>query len=372
MGLRTSFGRLALAFVVAAAIGPVLFALIPSLPTRLLSGIAAGTIVFWIAKRRHPELSPNAEARRYGQILVGIRVAFAIDVGSLASHLPLVGFDLAIALFMIFSSMAIGWAYARLARQEMMTAMLATLPGGVSIMSAIAADEHRNVTAVAMVQVMRVTAVVLAVAVISAFTPFGSAYNNGGFFAHLDAGLSVTNLIWYGAILGAALVAVRLAQRAHIAAAPFFGSVIVGLMANWLGVPFLSHLGLNPELPAIFSIAGQILLGIALGEVMANEFVFERLVLIYGSLSVFATLVVALIVAILSHEVYHTDLMTSILVAAPGGSIEMMTLALAVKSDLAIVASAQVIRMLMINLLLPVWIGMFRRFETLATRRAVR
>ncbi|WP_233787632.1 AbrB family transcriptional regulator [Dulcicalothrix desertica] len=66
-----------------------------------------------------------------------------------------------LTLFLLLSGACTGYIYSRLAKINLFTAMLATVPGGVGVMAAIAADYNRNVTLVALSQVFRVTSVVI-------------------------------------------------------------------------------------------------------------------------------------------------------------------------------------------------------------------
>ncbi len=128
----------------------------------IFGGIAAGTAILQgcrIFYQYTPK--PNRTARKIGMGLVGLTVGLSnsnSDLINLASGIPIF---IVLTFFLLFCGSCIGYIYSRLSKTNLLTAMLATVPGGVGVMSSIAADYNKNVTLVALVQAIRVTCVVL-------------------------------------------------------------------------------------------------------------------------------------------------------------------------------------------------------------------
>ncbi len=107
--------------------------------------------------------------------LVGLTVGASNTHGNLASVASGIPIFIFLTLFLLLSGSCIGYMYARLSKTNLLTAMLATVPGGVGIMAAIAADYNKNVSLVALVQAIRVTSVVVLIPFI-AKTSAGNYY----------------------------------------------------------------------------------------------------------------------------------------------------------------------------------------------------
>ena len=127
----------------------------------ILSGVVAGVLVlqvyrFWL----QTVILPNAAVRKVGQTLVGMMIGFAIansDLAGVATHLPI----FTLLTLLLLSGGAIGYLFAYLSQINLLTAMLATVPGGISIMSSIAADYQCDVPLVSLVQGIWITSVVI-------------------------------------------------------------------------------------------------------------------------------------------------------------------------------------------------------------------
>ncbi|BDI14959.1 hypothetical protein ANSO36C_07610 [Nostoc cf. commune SO-36] len=142
----------------------------------IFGGIAAGTMVLQgcrILYQYSPQ--PNRTARKVGMALVGLTVGASNAHGNLASVASGIPIFIFLTLFLLLSGTCIGYIYSRLSKTNLLTAMLATVPGGVGIMAAIAADYNKNVSLVALVQAIRVTSVVILIPLV-AKTSTGNYY----------------------------------------------------------------------------------------------------------------------------------------------------------------------------------------------------
>ncbi|MDH6100479.1 AbrB family transcriptional regulator [Anabaenopsis sp. FSS-46] len=331
----------------------------------IFGGLASGAIVLQICRIVYQyDPSPNRRARKVGMALVGLTVGASSsgsDLTGLASGIPVFIF---LTLFLIVCGICIGYIYSRLSQTNLLTSMLATVPGGVGVMSSIAADYNRNVTLVALVQAIRVTSVVLLI-------PF-IARSSVADVLQAET-LPVTNTVvnfdpsQLGflclALLITALV-VYLAGLCKLPAAEFFGALLVGLGFNPLlhCIPVLADVTFNP--PGLIKLLGQMLLGITIGEYWGKKPNIGTRAISYGFMSVAMTLAAGAIAAMLAMQLTSWDWLTCLLVTAPGGAPEMILVSLTLNHDVEIVTTGHLIRLIAINSSLPLWIFLFRRLDT--------
>ncbi|WP_052128516.1 AbrB family transcriptional regulator [Neosynechococcus sphagnicola] len=111
----------------------------------ILGGIAAGAIVFYLYRGWfNPQAKPHPNARKIGQMLVGLTVGCSLqhsDLTSLSAQFPIF---IGLACFLLVSGVMIGSVYSRLAATDVLTGLLATVPGNIGVMASIAADYGKN------------------------------------------------------------------------------------------------------------------------------------------------------------------------------------------------------------------------------------
>ncbi|MGF1542830.1 MAG: AbrB family transcriptional regulator [Pleurocapsa sp.] len=329
----------------------------------IFGGMGGGVIVVrsyqTITKKT---LKPNKLGRQIGQAMVGLAIGFAIadsDLVAASSKLPLFIF---LTVFMLVCGSAIGYFYARISQTNLLNAMLATVPGGVATMSSIAAEYNRNVSLVAMVQTLRITSVILIIPLIAGTSGNSS---NKPIFSFQDYAIN-TNPVYlcllFLAIVSAAL-GVKIASKLKIPAASFFGTLIVGIVFNY----FISYLPLIPDLnftpPQTISLIGQILLGITVGEAWSEKVNLTGKNVTHAFISVAMTIVSGFIAATITTLFTSWDWLTCMLVTAPGGSTEMILVALALDRNPELVTVAHSVRLMALNLSLPLWIFLFQHWE---------
>jgi membrane AbrB-like protein len=330
----------------------------------ILGGIVSGGLVLQgcrICYSYSPK--PNRTARRTGMALVGMYVGFSIahsNLANIASSFPVFLF---LTLFLLIGGGIIGYIYCRLTQTNLLTAMLATVPGGVGPMSAIAADYGRNVALVALVQTLRVTSVVF-------LFPFIARVSNDGFSSNqilpVKGVLFTLEPFQLGLLLLALLLCglgVYISLLSKIPAGEFFGAIVVGVAFNPLlnCLPFVGNVEFTP--PLLVNIVGQMLLGITIGEYWGNKPTLTKKTIGYALLSVGMTLLTAAIAAILAMQFTDWDWLTCLLVTAPGGSAEMVLVALSLHHNVEIVTAGHLVRLIAINSSLPLWVFLFRHID---------
>ena len=329
----------------------------------IFGGMGAGVIVvrsYWTLWRK--TVKPNKIGRKIGQALVGLSIGFAIADSNLiaaSSRLPLFVF---LTLFMLLCGSGIGYIYSRISRTNLLNAMLATVPGGVATMSSIAAEYNRNVSLVAMVQTLRITSVILIIPLIAGTS--GSGANKTAFSLKdyvIDSNPIYLSLLVLAII--SAWLGINIAYKLRIPAASFFGTLVVGIVFHHViaYLPFFSSFDFTP--PQSISLIGQILLGITVGEAWSERVDIKRKNIIHAFVSVAMTIASGFVAATIATFVTSWDWLTCMLVTAPGGSTEMILVALALDHNPEIVTLAHSVRLMALNLSLPLWIFLFRYWE---------
>ncbi|MDJ0741793.1 MAG: AbrB family transcriptional regulator [Xenococcaceae cyanobacterium MO_167.B27] len=329
----------------------------------IFGGMGAGAIIVRsyqnIAKKT---LKQSKIGRKIGQGMVGLSIGFAIADSNLlaaSSRLPLFIF---LTVFMLLCGSGIGYFYSRISRTNLLNAMLATLPGGVATMSSIAAEYNRNVSLVAMVQTIRITSVILIIPLIAGTSGDAAkktAFSFGDYVINSDP---VHLLLLILAIISAWL-GVNVASKLRIPAASFFGTLIVGILFNYAIAYLPWFANFDFTLPKAISLIGQILLGITVGEAWSNRVSITGKNITYAFISVAMTIASGFIAATIAGVFTSWDWLTCMLVTAPGGSTEMILVALTLDRNPEIVTVAHSVRLMALNLSLPLWIFLFRYWE---------
>nr|WP_238361083.1 AbrB family transcriptional regulator [Iningainema tapete] len=336
----------------------------------LFGGIAAGAMVFQGCRFYDYSPKQNRTARKVGMALVGLNVGFAIAHGNFASVVSAIPIFAVLTFFLLLCGSLIGYFYSRLSQTNILTAMLATVPGGVGPMSSIAADYNKNVTLVALVQSLRVTTVVLLIPLlartISGTQIIPQTFNLSNALLNLD--LSHLGLLFFALLIGG--LGIYLATSLKIPASDFFGALVIGIAFNPLvsSLPFVDAINFSP--PPLVNLIGQMLLGITIGEYWGKKPTLDKKIIGYTFLSVAMTLVAGLIAATLAWELTSWDWLTCLLVTAPGGSAEMILVALALDHNVEIVTGGHLVRLIAINASLPLWVFLFRHLDNQASEPA--
>ncbi|MDJ0619865.1 MAG: AbrB family transcriptional regulator [Calothrix sp. MO_192.B10] len=330
----------------------------------IFGGAAAGVTVLQFSRLFYDYCpKPNRIARKVGLALVGIMVGFASSHSNLAHITANVPVFVVLTAFLLLCGTAIGYIYSRLSQTNILTAMLATVPGGVGIMAAIAADYGKNVTLVAMVQAIRVTSVVLLIPLVArtstgTFVSSPTILGNGHFFSFQAANIGLLGLL-----LVLTGVGVYLAKLCKVPASDFFGALMVAIAFNSMlnVLPFVHDINFSP--PRLIQFVGQLLLGVTIGEYWGNNPNFGKKTIGYGLMCVVMTLTAGAIATIIAMQLTSWDWLTCLLVTAPGGSAEIILVALGLHHNVDIVTAGHLVRLIAINSSLPLWLFLFRRLD---------
>ncbi len=162
---------------------------------------------------------------------------------------------------------------------------------------------------------------------------------------------------------------INIAYKLRIPAASFFGTLVVGIVFHHAIAyfPLFSNFDFTP--PQSISLIGQILLGITVGEAWSERVDIKRKNIIHAFISVGMTIASGFVAATIATFFTSWDWLTCMLVTAPGGSTEMILVALALDHNPEIVTLAQSVRLMALNLSLPLWIFLFRYWEKKSSSR---
>lgn len=336
----------------------------------ILGGIAAGAIAFAVYHTRYnPAATPNRNARKVGQMLVGLMVGFSIqhsNVSALAAQLPSF---LLLTVCLLVGGVAIGGLYARVAKVDLLTALLATTPGNIGVMASVAAEYGKNPALVSFIQLLRFTAVTSLIPVLTQTTHHQTLAAVLPTLAQSFTTVTLPDLLCLVLVLGLAGFSIHVGERLRIPVPGLMCPLLVGggfdSGFNWL--PLLPSVDFQP--PLVLNIMGQILLGITIGEYWGKNPTLSKRAIAHGLVPVVLTIVVGLATAGIALLVTSWDWLTCLLVTAPGGSPEMIWIALALDRNVEIVTAGHLVRLIALNLLLPLLIMLAERLDLAIAQR---
>ncbi len=350
---------IAIELLLAVCIGGALLTLGAGGGAWILGGIAAGALVFSIERNRTRRvLKPHHSARKIGQLLVGLTVGFSIqhsDLTLISTQLPVL---LLLTLFLLSSGVGVGYLYSRVAKTDLLTGLLATTPGNIGVMASIAADYGRSPSLVSMVQLMRFTAITFIIPLISHVSQQTDAASVLLSLTHNTLSFQPVYLIWLVSLLTVAAIAVRLGTRLRIPVAGLLCAIAVGTGFNALFNLLPWFPGVNFSLPPLLNLIGQILLGLTIGEYWGLSPRLRKGAIVYALIPVLLTFLTGVMAAGLAMLLTSWDWLTCLLVTAPGGSPEMIWIALGLNRNVEIVTAGHLVRLIAINISLPILVSL--------------
>ena len=335
----------------------------------ILGGIAAGAIVFYAYRSGYQSSAqPNRKARKTGQILVGLTIGFSVDRIDPAALSQLPAF-IPLTAFLLLSSGLISYFYARIGQLDLLTALFAAIPGNIGVMASLAADYGKNTAIVSLVQLIRFTSVTLIVPWIANVpVPRDLAIVLEPIATQLQSS-TATDLLLLSLVALLTTIAVYGGSKLKIPVTTLFCPLIVGLgCAAVLQAPAYAAIGF--QFPPLLSWVGQILLGITIGEYWAVNPKLEKRTIAYALVPASLTVLAGLISAGIAKLLTPWDWLTCLLVTSPGGSPEMILIALVLNHDIQIVTIGHLIRLIAINFSLPILISLASSVETRQKQQA--
>lgn len=320
------------------------------LPTPMLFGGLLGSMIYSIARPAHDLELPSA-AFRLGQAIVGVVIGTAVDWGSLAALGSRWVIVALVACFSVLVSISIGQLLVRRGATRV-TATFSLIAGGAAGLTAMADDLGADDRVVAVLQYLRLLAVLvtLPAVVVGVFgaSPERVAGPDG------SSPIPTTLLV----VVPAVAVGVPLAQRFRLPAPALLGPLAVASILGLL--PAVADL----EVPVAVEALGYLAIGVHIGL----RFTVRSLASIGRMLPVaILTIVVTLVacaglgwVLAVTTGVGGLD---AYLATTPGGIYAVTGTAAAVGGDVTFVTAAQVLRLLIILVSAPVLASWLRAGE---------
>lgn len=288
-----------------------------------------------VARWCHVPLALAPGGRHAGQLVIGVALGlyFTPEVGR--QVLVYGGWMVALGLAAIGIGGVCARVLSRLAGVDAATAFFASVPGGAAEMAVLGRRYGASVPHVALAHCVRILLVVVIVpGGLAAAGVMGSDTYAPGPSAVRPEGLAL--------LLVGAFAAALLAQRARVPNAWVMGPLSLSVGLTLAGV----HLS---AIPGWLSALGQLLIGIALGERFAPDFLraaprFALALLV----SVAVALVLAAALGIVLAEHSGLGLPAMILAAAPGGIAEMCITAKVLHLAVPVVTAFHVVRFVLV------------------------
>lgn len=244
-----------------------------------------------------------------------------------------------LALYMLVVSAVTVPYYRIAAKTDWHTAYLAGMPAGLTEMVELGEEKGADVKAIILAHTLRI---VITVALIAIWFRLIEGRNVGSM---PNFGKSPTSLTEAAILIGCAFAGAYLGRLLRFPAPAFMGPMAVSALLHATEIT-------SSAPPALIVIAAQIILGTVLGcrFIGVRPKVLARAAILSAGSTV-ATLLIALIFALLIHAVIGVSADQVILALAPGGLTEMGLIALAINADVAFVALHHVVRILIVILL---------------------
>lgn len=326
----------------------------------MFAGIVAGVALPWLLHSwQGVAQRPLPQVRALGQMLVGVAVASTVsstDWGALQRLIP--GF-LGLTFLTLSQCLGIGLLYARWSGTNRLAAILATMPGIAAVITSLAADYTREVSRVAVVQVLRLTTIILLVPFFARWVAGRPAVTPPSPWM---TGLGEAHWASWGLLAGALAVGglgAWGAQRLRWPAGAFVGALGGTLLWTW-GLAWLRP-AVHWVCPPVVQMLGQVLLGTVIGEYWALEPVLEWSVLLQALIPVGLTVTAGLGTAWVAWVLTPWDWLTCWLVTVPGGATEMVLVALALDQDVDLVTAGHLLRLVVLNTAIPLGLSLVRQ-----------
>jgi uncharacterized protein len=343
--LRQTFLRLTETLVIGAVGGAALG--LAKFPAGWLSGAIIAVAIAALARRpvRVPMLLGQA-----ANIVLGISLGASVTPDSVARMASWPASLAILALAMACGSAAVVFYLHKVHDWDVLSALFASSPGGLSQALALAAETGADLRAVAMVQSMRV--LVLSAGLPLCFAAFGITGSRPIINPAVATAASMEELA--GLVVAAALGAM-LAYRLRLP-----GGLLVGAMAVSGVLHGTGLVKVNLPLPA--AIVAFVVMGSIIGArfVGTDIWLLRRLTMVgLGALAVGTA--VASVFAVAAALLLSLPVGDVVMAFAPGALEAMTTLAFALNLDPAYVGTHHIARLIFVSLVVPFVVHAIRR-----------
>ena len=290
-----------------------------------------------------PPLPSTAPLFPTVQAIIGatLSATFTLDsFAPIAAHwIPIAGSVVAVLIVSILAGLVLH----RLAAIDIATASLGTIPGGASGMVAMSDELGGDARLVAFLQYARLVIVIISIAILArVLDPDVPELHQA-----LASGEGDPLLVRYGLAVLVAGVGGWLGVKLRLPAGALVGAMVVGLIPGLIGVGPLAW-------PSFVLAGAYLILGSNVGA-RFDRSVIRRLwaLLPYGLAFISGLVVICAAIGWVLHASTDLDLLTALLATSPGGIDAATIAALDTGANVAMVASIQMARLLLMVLAGP-------------------
>lgn len=335
-----------LAQILIAALGGLVFHWL-GVPAAWLSGAAVAAALWGLTGWAVPMPRALADA---AMLISGAAMGAAVTPAAIAAigRYPGSLIVLVIAIFAI--SYASSLWLVRISGWRRVDALLASAPGALSTVIAVAIDRKADVASIAIAQNLRLFVLIALLPSIVVFIGGGGPTN-----ALVGEGLPMQGPGGMAIILLGGLALGAMLKRLNVAAPILLGATVVSSLSH--GTGFVTGV-----VPPVIATAGLMLIGLFIAERFRNiqrSTLKKSLLAALGSFAV--AMLVATIFAGLAAWLAGVSFANSLIAFAPGGLEAMTVLALILGLDPLYVGIHHLVRFLGIGLVLPFVIGWMHR-----------
>ncbi|TCN25182.1 AbrB family transcriptional regulator [Mesobacillus foraminis] len=317
-------------------------------PLVWMLGPLSAVLIWKLASRR--TLFWPVSFRNGGQVLLGYSMGLSFTSESarqIARQLPSMAI---ITILMVACGLGVALLAARWTGISIQSAVMGTTPGGLSQMVVLSEEiKGAEPTIVTFMQTIRMLTVIFIVPALSFHALSGEDVKNVSAFEQ-GAGPEPGNILFYLFVIGAVLLATRLAVRFNCPTPYIIGPLMTSAIFTLSGMP-------APQLPPLLTIIAQLCLGVYLGMgIKVNLLGNWRRLLPISLISGLLIVGCALALAYALQRIYPISMATAFLCIAPGGLPEMGVTAHTVHADVSMVAAYQLFRVFFILFIIPIFL----------------
>lgn len=275
-----------------------------------------------------------SKIKSVGMILIGYTIGLALTgdaVKEIGKQLP---YMFSMTTLLILLSALIAYAVAKLSKINYPTALLGSIPGGMTQII-LMADEMKNVnlTVVTVTQTIRLLMIVIGMPLLLA----GLGHNGQGDLAVSDVSFAAINFSTVCVLLLCVAMAF-VGKKYRFPTAFLLVPALVAAIAQGLNIQLV-------ELPVSVLEFAQLLIGMYIGLLMKpKELENKTKTISLAFISGILIFITAMLLGIFFAKVNALDLPTALLSLAPGGMDQMGAIAHAINADLSMVAGYQIFR----------------------------
>ncbi|WP_010273168.1 AbrB family transcriptional regulator [Paenibacillus senegalensis] len=312
-------------------------------PIPWMLGPIAG-LVIWSTLIKKP-VAASRSMRNSGLIVLGYLIgsSFTIEAGrEIIRQLPWMTLS---TVLMVLISLFMGWVLARWMKISLSTAIIGTIPGGLSQVAVLAEEvKDADPGTVIVMQTIRVLTVIFLVPFLAFHTFSNGQVSTAGILEDTAESAPIGQITL---IVAAVLISPWLAGKLRVPTPYFLGPVLAAI-----GFVFLDwH---PPHLPELWINLAQIAVGAHLGtSIQLNHLSNWRSLVPRSLANSLLTVAVSLLISAILVYSQPISYLTAFLSTAPGGMAEMSVTAAMTGGDIAVVSAYQLFRILFILVLVP-------------------